>query len=63
MANIYGAGAAMGFTPQEVSAMSVWQFSAALDGYIRANSSEENDQTKLNDAQADEMWAWMQDQI
>ncbi|TCT42784.1 hypothetical protein [Martelella mediterranea] len=42
--------------------MSVWQFSAALDGYIRANSSEENDQTKLNDAQADEMWAWMQEQ-
>ncbi|MET3602032.1 hypothetical protein [Martelella mangrovi] len=61
MAKIYGAGAAMGFSPQEVNAMSVWQFSAALDGYIKANSAEENDQTKLTDGQAEEIWVWLQE--
>ncbi|MAM13021.1 MAG: hypothetical protein CML23_21735 [Rhizobiaceae bacterium] len=61
MAKIYGAGAAMGFSPQQVDAMSVWQFSAALDGYIKANSAEENSQTKLTDGQVEEIWTWLQE--
>lgn len=40
-AAIYGNGAMMGFTPQQVRAMSVWQFMAAVDGYVKANSSED----------------------
>lgn len=27
----------MGFTPQQVGAMSLWQFTAAVDGYARAH--------------------------
>lgn len=30
----------MGFTPQQVGAMSLWQFMACADGWARANSSE-----------------------
>ena len=29
----------MGFTPQQVGAMSLWQFTACVDGYARAHSS------------------------
>lgn len=28
----------MGFTPRDVGAMSEWEFAAAADGYLRANS-------------------------
>lgn len=28
----------MGFTPQDVRAMSLWQYMAAVDGYSRAHS-------------------------
>ena len=38
-AGIYGAGAALGFTPQEVDAMSLWQLNAAVDGYVMAHGS------------------------
>jgi hypothetical protein len=30
----------MGFTPAEVDACSLWEFLAARDGWIRANSTE-----------------------
>lgn len=29
-----------GYTPQQVGAMSLWQFMACADGYARANSPE-----------------------
>lgn len=31
----------MGFTPRDVDAMSLWEFSAALDGYSKANGAEQ----------------------
>ena len=31
----------MGFTPREVDQMSLWEFSAASGGFMKANSSEE----------------------
>lgn len=31
----------MGFTPQQVGAMSFWQFAACVDGYNLANGGEE----------------------
>lgn len=31
----------MGFTPQEVDQMSLWQFSACVDGFNKANGAEE----------------------
>lgn len=37
-APFYEAGAVMGFSPREVDAMSLWQFFAAADGFIAANT-------------------------
>lgn len=31
----------MGFSPTEVDKMSMWEFEAALQGYIKANSTED----------------------
>ena len=48
-------GAAMGFAPQQVDQMGWWQFFAAVDGYVEANSSGEG----LSQKEADEIWLWM----
>ncbi len=50
----------MGFTPQEVNAMSMWQFNAALEGYVAANTAGES-AGKLSQSEADEIWNWMQE--
>jgi hypothetical protein len=41
----------MGFTPQQVNEMSVWQFAAAAAGYIRANSTEKKDRLSASEKQ------------
>ncbi|MDX3929254.1 MAG: hypothetical protein QHC90_26065 [Shinella sp.] len=46
----------MGFSPQTVNGMSMWQFMAALDGYIRAQNGVE----KMTNAEADDLWQWLQ---
>jgi hypothetical protein len=46
----------MGFTPQQVNQMSVWQFLAAVDGYINANSPDDG---SLTSREVDELWAWI----
>jgi hypothetical protein len=51
----------MGFSPAEVDRMSVWQFMAALDGYIEANSSDED--KSLSGQEADEIWEWLQSKV
>ncbi|MFK4622572.1 hypothetical protein [Bradyrhizobium diazoefficiens] len=38
---IYGNGAAMGFSPDQVDHMSFWQFRACIDGFNKANGAEE----------------------
>lgn len=43
----------MGYTPQQVRAMSMWQYMAALDGYIAANSPEDKGMTVT---EADDIW-------
>lgn len=48
----------MGFTPQQVNDMSVWQYLAALDGYVKANTSEKPG--SLGGKEADELWEWME---
>ena len=58
-ATIYGAGAAMGFTPQQVGEMSVWQFMAALDGFAKANSSD--DGKTLSAAEEESLWEAVKD--
>jgi hypothetical protein len=32
----------MGFTPQQVNAMSMWQWAAVYDGYLEAHASPED---------------------
>ncbi len=54
VADIYGVAAVMGFTPQDVDAMSMWQFMAALDGYSKAHDPKAKG--KLNDAERDDLW-------
>lgn len=61
-AKIYGAGAAMGFTPQQVDAMTVWQFFAAIDGYVKANGGG-GKEGALSDTEKDEIWDWMQARV
>lgn len=46
----------MGFTPQQVNDMSMWQFMAAVDGYIEANAS---DDVALTAKEVDELWSWL----
>lgn len=48
----------MGFTPQQVDDMSMWQFFAALNGYIAANSPKEGN--KLTESEADDLFAWIE---
>lgn len=42
--------------------MSMWEFSAALDGYIEANTTD-GKSVRMSDEEADEIWDWMQDRI
>lgn len=56
-AALYGVGSVMGFTPQEVDAMSVWQFMATLDGYMRAHDPDGG--KKLSKQEADALADWM----
>lgn len=55
-AAVYGNGAALGFTPQEVRRMSMWQFMAAVDGYVKANSTDDGG---LSQKEKDELWEWV----
>jgi hypothetical protein len=38
--------------------MTMWQFMAAVDGYIQANTSE--DKKGMSKKEADDVWKWMQ---
>lgn len=48
----------MGFTPQQVNDMSMWQFFAALNGYIAANTPKGSE--KLSEKEADDLFAWIE---
>lgn len=55
-AAVYGAGAVIGFTPREVDQMSMWEFMAAVEGWIKANTSDEGQSAQ----EKDELWEWLQ---
>ncbi len=57
-AAIYGTGAVMGWSVDEVKRASMWEFMAALDGYIAHHSSEEDG--KLSNSEVDELYEWLQ---
>lgn len=46
---IYGNGAAVGYTPQDVRAMSLWQFQAAMTGYAKANGADDKGDAPSDD--------------
>lgn len=50
-------GTVMGFSPQEVRAMSMWQYFAALDGWRKANSP---DDSGLSKQEEDALWEMVQ---
>jgi hypothetical protein len=56
-AAIYGTGTVMGYSPQEVRAMSMWQYFAALDGWRKANSP---DDSGLSKQEEDALWELVQ---
>lgn len=56
-ASFYGNGAAMGFTPQQVRQMSLWQFRAAASGYARANDAEAG--KALSETEAAMLFDWL----
>lgn len=39
-AQLIGLGAACGFAPAAVGAMSLWEFNAAVAGYLRAHAAQ-----------------------
>ena len=49
----------MGFTPQQVNAMSMWQYFSALNGYIDANTS--SDKKKMSQDEAEDLFDWLYD--
>jgi hypothetical protein len=38
--------------------LSLWEFLAAVEGYIKANTPEDNQDKKLSDAEADALANW-----
>jgi len=57
IAGLFGAGAAMGFTPDDVKRCAVWEFSAALSGYVDANTPPDKG---LADDERDDLWEMVQ---
>lgn len=56
-AAIYGTGAVIGWTVDDVKRASMWEFMAALDGYVKHHSEDDG---KLSAGEVDDVWAWMQ---
>jgi hypothetical protein len=56
---IYGLGAAMGWTVQDVKASSVWVFWTAVQGFVDANSPKQGN--KLSEDEKDRIWERMQE--
>ncbi|MEQ1956016.1 hypothetical protein [Mesorhizobium sp. CN2-181] len=54
---IYGKGAVMGLSPQQIDDMSVWQFMAAWDGFVKANDPKAGDE--LSEDEAAELFEWV----
>ena len=49
---------AIGFTPQELNEMSLWQSMQVIEGVRKAN--DPNAGKELSQAEVDDVWEWMQ---
>ncbi|WWT40012.1 hypothetical protein [Nostoc phage Nsp-JY10] len=47
----------MGLSPQEVMGLSIFEYLAALDGFIQAKDPEGD--KKLSESEKDELWTWL----
>lgn len=47
----------MGFSPQQIDQMSMWQYYAVLFGFVEQNSPKSKE--KLSDADIDELSDWL----
>lgn len=47
----------LGFSPQQVDAMSMWQFMAAVEGYAAAHNPKKPG--SLSESDKDELAAWL----
>ncbi|MET3924607.1 hypothetical protein [Devosia sp. 2618] len=59
MSRIYAAGAAMGWTAEQVDRTSMWKFWASWHGYVKANTPAQPG--KLSEADKDRIWEQMQE--
>lgn len=50
----------IGYTPQQVNQMSMWQFMVAVEGYVKAHTSDDG---KLSADEVDDVWKWMQSKV
>lgn len=48
----------MGMAPAETLACSVFEYLAALDGFIEANDPEGD--KKLTESEKDDLWSWLE---
>lgn len=56
--SFYGLGAVMGFSPEAVGDLSLWQFAAAVEGYVDANSQDDG---ALSNQEVEDLWSWIQE--
>lgn len=59
MSRVYAAGAAMGWTAEQVDRTSMWKFWASWHGYVKANTPQQPN--KLSEAEKDRIWERMQE--
>ena len=55
---IIAAGAVMGFTPAQIKDMSVWEFMASFEGYVKANSPADEG---LSKKEKDDLFEFVQE--
>lgn len=58
MAALYGAGVAMGFSPEQVKAMSMWEFAAVANAASRQHAAGG---TRLTETERAELADWILD--
>lgn len=57
-AAIYANGQILGYSPQEIDRISMWQFMAVCEGFMKANGGDDN---KLSAVEADDLWDLVKD--
>lgn len=51
----------MGFTPKEIRGMSLWEFRATIDGFVKANGGGEDKSSTITEDEYDDILARLYD--